>query len=114
MKKHKHMNRRHMSKKKKIPEHRYRASRICRALGNPTAYETIYLLASGKRSPAELTHLLGVSMPTVSHVLRALRDLDLVRYEVSWRERTYWLKAPAVKDIMIALERLVGMITRMQ
>lgn len=108
------MNRRSMSKKKKIPEHRYRASRICRTLGNPTAYETIHLLAAGKRSPAELTHLLGVSMPTVSHVLRALRDLDLIQYDVSWRERTYWLKTNAVKDIMTVLERLVGTITRMQ
>lgn len=103
-----------MRKKRKIAEHRYRASRICRALGNPTAYETIYLLSLGKRSPAELANLLGVSIPTVSHVLRALRDLDIVRYEVTWRERTYWLKAIAVKDCMTGLERLVASITRMQ
>lgn len=103
-----------MSRKKKIPEQRYRASRICRALGNPTAYETVHLLAAGKRSPAELAHLLGVSMPTISHVLRVLRDLDLVRYDVAWRERTYWLKVPTVKDIMAELERFVGTINRMR
>lgn len=103
-----------MKKKKRIPEHRYRASRICRALGNPTAYEAMHLLSSGKRCPAELASRLGVSIPTVSHVLRALRDLDLVRYEVTWRQRAYWLKATAMKDLMAKLETLVGSITRMQ
>ncbi|MBN2621382.1 winged helix-turn-helix transcriptional regulator [candidate division WOR-3 bacterium] len=103
-----------MKKRKKIPEKRYRASRICRALGNPTAYEALHLLSSGKRSPAELAQLLGVSIPTVSHVLRVLRDLDLVRYEVTWREHTYWLKAATMKDFMTGLEMLVGTITRMQ
>jgi DNA-binding transcriptional ArsR family regulator len=103
-----------MSTKKKIPEHRYRASRICRALGNPTAYEAIHLLAAGRRSPAELAHVLGVSIPTVSHILRALRDLDLVRYEVTWREHAYWLKAPGIRDVMIRLERLVAGIMQMQ
>jgi DNA-binding transcriptional ArsR family regulator len=103
-----------MGRKKIIPEHRYRASRICRALGNPTAYETIHLLSDRRHSPAELAHLLGVSIPTVSHVLRALRDLDLVRYEVTWRERIYWLKVTALKGIMTEFENLVKAITRMQ
>jgi DNA-binding transcriptional ArsR family regulator len=103
-----------MKKRKKIPEKRYRASRICRALGNPTAYETLHVLSLGKRSPAELAGLLGVSIPTVSHVLRALRDLDLVRYEVTWREHTYWLKTTAMKDLMTELEGLVTSIIRMQ
>jgi DNA-binding transcriptional ArsR family regulator len=103
-----------MSRRKKIPEHRYRASRICRTLGNPTAYEILHLLARKKHSPAELAHLLGISIPTVSHVLRAFRDLDLVRYEVTWREHTYWLKTPQAGKIMDDLEKLVLAITRMQ
>jgi DNA-binding transcriptional ArsR family regulator len=103
-----------MSTKKKIPEHHYRASRICRTLGNPTAYEILCLLSQKKHSPAELAHLLGVSIPTISHTLRALRDLDLVRYEVTWRERTYWLKLPQVITIMAHLEKLVAAITNMR
>lgn len=103
-----------MGKKKKIPEYRYRASRICRALGNPTAYETLYLLSQKERSPAELARLLGVSIPTMSHVLRALRDLDLVRYEVTWREHTYWLKAPDVKAMLHQIEHMVLSIMKMQ
>ena len=103
-----------MSRKKRIPEHRYRASRICRTLGNPTAYETLHLLSRKKHSPAELALLLGVSISTISHVLRALRDLDLVRYEVSWREHTYWLKSHQAKTIMDDLEHMVKVIMKMQ
>jgi len=103
-----------MKKKKKISEHRYRASRICRTLGNPTAYEAVHLLARGKRTPAELAHLLGVSIPTVSHVLRALRDLDLVRYEVTWRKHTYWLKTSDMRKVMTELEKMIIAIMQMQ
>lgn len=52
--------------KKKIPEIRYRASRICRAMGNPTAYEVLHILKKGERTPEELAKLLGVSLPTIS------------------------------------------------
>lgn len=100
--------------KKKISEQRYRASRICRALGNPTAYEMVHLLSIRKRSPAELAQLLGVSIPTVSYVLRILRNLDLVRYEVSWREHTYWLKSGSIKRVMKELEELVVTIKQMR
>lgn len=93
--------------KKKIPEIHYRASRICRALGNPTAYETLHLLKKNRRTPEQLADLLGVSLPTVSQVLRVLRDLDLVRYEVKWRTREYWLKTEAVPPILSMLERFV-------
>jgi hypothetical protein len=55
--------------KKKIPEIRYRASRICRVLGNSTAYETMNILKKGKKTPQELARILGLSLPTVSHVL---------------------------------------------
>ncbi len=93
--------------KKKIPEIHYRASRICRALGNPTAYETLHLLKKNRRTPEQLADLLGVSLPTVSQVLRVLRDLDLVRYEVKWRTREYWLKTDAVPPVLSMLERCV-------
>jgi DNA-binding transcriptional ArsR family regulator len=93
--------------KKSIPEIHYQASRICRALGNPTAYEVVCLLKKGKRSPEQLAVLLGVSLPTVSQVLRVLRDLDLVRYEVKWRKHEYWIKTKAVSNVLICLERLI-------
>ena len=98
--------------KKKIPENRYRASRICRALGNPTAYEVLTLLREGKKTPEALANFLGVSIATVSQVLRVLRNLDLVRYEVKWRQHIYWLKSDVMKRVMQDLERLVSVIER--
>jgi len=98
--------------KKKIPENRYRASRICRALGNPTAYEILTLLRDEKKTPEELANLLGVSVATISQVLRVLRNLDLVRYEVKWRQHIYWIKSDVVKRVMQDLERLVSVIEK--
>ncbi|UCG31378.1 MAG: winged helix-turn-helix transcriptional regulator [candidate division WOR-3 bacterium] len=96
--------------KKRIPENRYRASRICRALGNPTAYEVLTMLQDQKRTPEELSGELGVSISAVSQVLRVLRNLDLVRYEVRWRSHHYWIKTNRVVKVMEALERLVNII----
>ena len=96
--------------KERIPENRYRASRICRALGNPTAYEILTLLAGQRKTPEELASRIGVNVATVSQVLRVLRNLDLVRYEVKWRQHEYWIKANGAKTVMKGLEKLVTVI----
>jgi len=93
--------------KKKIPEIRYRASRVCRVLANPTAYEMLHILQKGKRTPSELAEILGVRIATVSAVLKSLRQLDLVRYEVKFRERVYWIKEETINSVMQILEDLV-------
>jgi len=92
---------------KKIPESHYRASRICRVLGNPTTYEILHILKTGRKTPEELARALGVSLPTVSQVLRSLRNLDLVRYEVKWRRRIYWIKTEVIIAVMGTLEQLI-------
>jgi DNA-binding transcriptional ArsR family regulator len=96
--------------KARIPENRYRASRICRALGNPTAYEVLVLLRQKRMAPEEMADVLGVNIATISQVLRVLRNLDLVRYEVRWRRHLYWIKTDVVKRVMQDLERLVDVI----
>ncbi len=93
--------------KKEISEIRYRASLICRAIGNPTAYEILHLLKKKKRTPEQLAHILGVSLPTVSHALRSLRNLDLVCYEVIWRSHIYRIKTDLVTTVMATLEQLI-------
>jgi DNA-binding transcriptional ArsR family regulator len=100
--------------KYKIPELRYRASRICRVLGNPTAYEILHLLKRDKRTPDQLAKILGKSIPTISQVLRSLRNLDLVRYEVKWRERIYWLKFNTITETTNELENLVKRIRKQE
>jgi len=92
---------------RKMPENEYRASRLCRILGNPTAYQVIKSLFKGKKSPTELSEEVGVALTTISDVLRNLRNIDLVRYEVKAEKRIYWLKDPIIIEIILGLERFV-------
>jgi len=93
--------------KKKIPENHYRASRICRVIGNPSAYEMLHVLSQERRTPSELAQILGLSLPTISNALRSLRQIDLVRYDVKLHERFYWVKEESVINVMTMLEGLV-------
>ena len=94
--------------KRDMPETLYRASRCCRALGNPSAYLILRFLGTSCRTPTEISEELGISMSSVSITLRHLRNLDLVRYETAGRTKNYWVKDPAVLKIMSALEVWVG------
>lgn len=96
---------------KKMLETEYRASRICRILGNPTAYKIIKLLLKSKKTPSELSEKIGLSLPLVSLTLRTLRNINLVRYDTRGNEKIYWIKDETVSDICRSLERLV---TRMR
>jgi len=93
--------------KKKIPEIHYRASRICRTLGNPTAYEMLHILKKAQKTPKALAQELGVSISTISHVLRSFRQLDLLRYDVKLNQRAYWIKEDMITEVMDMLEDLI-------
>ena len=97
-----------------MPETEYRASRVCRILGNPTAYQVIKLLLKTPTTPGELAKEIGVSITTISDVLRHLRNIDLVRYEVRINERVYWLKDNAVSEAINWLENFVKNIRKKQ
>ncbi len=90
-----------------MPETEYRASRVCRMLGNPTAYQVIKSLFKRAKTPSQLAQEIGVSVSTISDVLRNLRNVDLIRYEVKTHERVYWIKRHLVIDILANLEKLV-------
>lgn len=94
-------------KRKNIPENHYRASRICRILGNPTAYEILHLLSRKKIRPEEIAKEMGLSLSTISTVLRSLRQLDLIRYVVKWKKRIYWIKENTIITVMQDLEKFV-------
>lgn len=96
--------------RKKMPETEYRASRVCRILGNPTAYQIMKSLFKGAKTPTELAKELGLSIQTISDVLAKLRNIDLIRYEVKLDKRIYWLKDPTIVNICIDLEKFVGKI----
>lgn len=94
--------------RKKMPETEYRASRICRVLGNPTAYQVIKVLLGSKKTPSEIAKKLGLSLSLVSATLRILRNIDLLRYKTKGKEKIYWIKDDTVFTITRLLEKFVG------
>ena len=90
-----------------MPETQYRASRVCRILGNPTAYQIIRSLSHGEKTPSMLAAEIDVSIPTVSDTLRNLCNIDVVRYETKLNERIYWLKDATVVEILDRLDAFV-------
>ncbi len=90
-----------------MKEIQYRSSRICRVLGNPTAYKIIRLLENKKLSPSEISQKLNLSIQTISDTLRILRKVDLVRYDTWNKRKVYFLKVPQIIGILNKLEKLV-------
>jgi DNA-binding transcriptional ArsR family regulator len=93
--------------RKKIPELHYRSSRICRVLGNPTAYELLKVLAENEMRPTRIASEFGLSVQTICDALRSLRQLDLVRYETRRDGKYYFIKDTAILSAMREVERLV-------
>ena len=93
--------------RKKIPELHYRSSRICRVLGNPTAYEVLKALGRAAMKPTEIAQEMRLSVPTISVVLRSLRQLDIVRYENLVGGKMYSLKDSTIISVMNQIETLV-------
>ncbi len=89
-----------------MPEMRYRASQICRALGNPTAYEIMHILVHEKTSPERLAYRLKKSLPAISKALRLLRELDLVTYGVAWRRHIYSVTREDIARVLNYCDRL--------
>jgi DNA-binding transcriptional ArsR family regulator len=86
----------------------YRASQLCRVLGNPKAYQILQVLRTEEiATPSQLASRLHRSVSTVSSHLRSLREVHLVRYTRAGREAVYRLKCRNVARTMARLERLV-------
>jgi len=93
--------------RRKVPELYYRSSRICRVLGNPTAYQILKTIARGEKNPSHIAQELKLSLPTVSATLRHLRQLDLVRYENLKDGKIYFIKDNTIISIMKQIEQLI-------
>lgn len=70
------------------------------ALGDPTRLRILALLFSGERGVSDLADHLSVSQSAVSHQLRLLRSLNIVRYRKDGREVFYDLADDHVRDIL--------------
>lgn len=79
-----------------------------KALADPTRLRLLALLFVGERSVGDLADHLDVSQSAISHQLRILRSLDIVRYRKDGREVYYTLADEHVRDIFTrTLEHII-------
>lgn len=74
-------------------------ARIFNALSDPTRIRIIGLLANAELCVGDLHQLLGMTQPAVSHQLRILRDLRLVRFRKEGRHVYYTLDDEHIAEL---------------
>jgi len=79
----------------------FQMSESFKALSDPTRLQILGLLFAGERTVGDLADHLDVSQSAVSHQLRLLRALDIVRYHKEGREVYYSLADDHVRDILM-------------
>lgn len=72
-----------------------------KALADPTRLRILALLFEDEHSVSSLADHLAVSQSAVSHQLRLLRTLDIVRYRKEGREVFYSLADDHVRDVLL-------------
>ncbi len=72
-----------------------------KALSDPTRLQILALLFTGERTVGDIADHLEVSQSAVSHQLRILRSLNIVRYHKEGREVYYSLADEHVRDILL-------------
>ena len=70
-----------------------------RALSDPTRVRIVSLLAQGELCVCDLAAVLGLEQSTVSHQLRTLRDMRMVRWRREGRQVFYTLDDEHVADL---------------
>ena len=76
-----------------------RLAETFKALSDPTRVRIVSLLAQAELCVCDLSSMLGMSQSAVSHQLRTLRDLRLVRWRREGREIFYALDDEHVADL---------------
>jgi len=74
-------------------------SRTFSVLGDSTRTRIIFALSSHELCVAELVLLLGMNHSAISHQLRALKDLDLIRRRKEGRRAYYSLSDGHIKNL---------------
>ncbi len=78
----------------------YKATQIFSALADSTRFKILASLAAGELCVCELQELCGISQSAVSHQLRLLRDIDLVRARRDGQRAVYRLSDSHVLDML--------------
>lgn len=76
-----------------------RLAETFKALSDPTRVRIVSLLAEAELCVCDLAGALGMSQSAVSHQLRSLRDLRLVRWRREGRQIFYTLDDEHVADL---------------
>ena len=79
-----------------------RMARTFRALGDPTRARVVLALSLEELCVGDLARLLGTSPSVISHQLRVLRDLDLVRARRQGKSTYYVLEDVHVRQLFDA------------
>jgi len=74
-------------------------SRTFSVLGDPTRTRVIFALSKEELCVVELSLLLGMSHSAISHQLRALKDLDLVKCRKDGRKAYYMLNDKHIENL---------------
>jgi DNA-binding transcriptional ArsR family regulator len=77
-------------------------ARFFQVLADPTRVRMIKALADAEWCVSDLTDALGMDQPAVSHQLKYLRDLGLVRWTKNGRHVYYSLSDTHLRDILIS------------
>jgi ArsR family transcriptional regulator len=75
-------------------------SEIFKILGDPTRVKILYALAREELCVCDIAALLGMSLPAISHHLRLLRNLRLVKHRKVGRIVYYSLDDDHVKELL--------------
>ncbi len=77
-------------------------ARFFQVLADPTRVRMVKALADAEWCVSDLTQALGMDQPAVSHQLKYLRDLGLVRWTKSGRRVHYRLADTHLRDILVS------------
>jgi ArsR family transcriptional regulator, lead/cadmium/zinc/bismuth-responsive transcriptional repressor len=77
-------------------------ARFFQALADPTRVRMLKALSEGEWCVSDLTEALGMDQPAVSHQLKYLREMGLVRWKKNGRHVYYKLSDTHMRDILFS------------
>jgi DNA-binding transcriptional ArsR family regulator len=77
-------------------------ARFFQVLADPTRVRIVKALADAEWCVSDLTQALGMDQPAVSHQLKYLRELGLVRWQKTGRHVYYTLSDTHLRDILVS------------
>jgi DNA-binding transcriptional ArsR family regulator len=77
-------------------------ARFFQALADPTRVRLLKALAEGEWCVSDLTGALGMDQPAVSHQLKYLREMGLVRWQKHGRHVYYTLADAHLRDVLFS------------